>query len=267
MSSILSIKNLTIKINDKTFFNKFNLDIEKKSFTSIIGINRSGKTMLTKVICAIIPTFNNCKLSKITLNKDTVLKYITKLGIVSNDFNNQFLFIKVKDELYYPLSNLGYKDNKIQKRINYLLDLFEINELIDKDIKDLNKSDKIKLLIVLSLLHNPKILIIDDIFKNIDNNTQEFILKKLEYLNKKGLTILNITSKLDTVYLSNKIFILNNFKIEKELTKDELFNYNNLNKLGLEIPFIINLSLNLKQNNIIDKIYYNTKELEKTIWK
>ena len=267
MSSILSIKDLTFNLDNKTFFKDLNLEIKEKKFTSIIGSNKSGKTMLTKIISAIIPTFDKCILDGISLNKENVLKYITKLGIISNDFNNQFLFKKVKDELYYPLINLGYKDHKIEKRINELTDFFEINYILNKDIDDLNNIEKLKLLLVLALLHNPKIIVLDDVFYNLDINNQEFIINKLLELKKKGLTILNITSKLDTIYESDNIYILKDYKIEEINNKEELFNYNTLSKLGLEIPFIIDLSLKLKEDNIIDKIYYKLDELENTLWK
>ena len=115
MSSILSINNLSYEIDNKIFFDNFNMDVENKSFTSIIGINRAGKTMLTKLICAIIPTTDKCILDGIYLNKEKVLKYITKIGIATNDFKSPFLFQKVKDELFYPLSNLGYSENKMEK--------------------------------------------------------------------------------------------------------------------------------------------------------
>ena len=268
MTAILSIKNLNYSIDNRLFFKNFNLDIEKGSYVSIIAPNKSGKTVLTKILCAIIPTNDLCFIENISLNKENVLNYITKIGIVTNDFNKQFLFKKVREELSYPLVNLGYTDNKINKKINYISKLFEIDDLLDKDIDCLTNSSKSKLLIILSLIHNPKVLILDDAFTNMNLKDKRFILNKLKLLNKEGLTIVNITSDLNTIYDSQKIFVLNNFEIEKEGSIDEIFNNDSyLRKLGFEIPFIVDLSLKLKIYGLVDKIYYDLNELEENLWK
>ena len=60
MPSILSVNNLNYEVNGKVFFKDFNFSLEKESFTSIIAPNESGKTMLTKILCAIIPTNDIC---------------------------------------------------------------------------------------------------------------------------------------------------------------------------------------------------------------
>lgn len=268
MSSILSINNLSYEIDNKIFFDNFNMDVEDKSFTSIIGINGSGKTMLTKLICAIIPTTDKCILDGIYLNKEKVLKYITKIGIATNDFKSPFLFQKVKDELFYPLSNLGYSDNKIEKIVNKQIKYFNMENLLDKNTYDLTDGEKSKLLIVLALIHNPKLLVLDDIFSDMNKEEEQYMINKLLELKKHGLTILNITSKLSSIYKSDKVFVLNNYKIEKETSFDELIKDTKyLEKLGFSIPFEIELSSKLASCNAIDNISLNIEEMGNMLWK
>ncbi len=268
MPTILSIENLTYKEKDHIFFHNFNLEIEEKSFTSIIAPNKAGKTMLTKILCAIIPTDNTCIVDGISLNKQTVLEYITKIGIVTNEFNKQFLFKTVIEELEYPLDNLGYSNSKTTKRINTLLKFFDCFQIKDKLIKELTRQEKNKLIIILALIHSPKILILDDIFSIMDTNEKKYILKKLKDLNDEDLTILNITSQIDTIYESQQVMVLNDFKIEQKGSVLDLLEMDSyLNKIGLEIPFIIDLSLKLKFYGLIDKIYFNLEELERNLWK
>lgn len=268
MKSILSIKNLTLKLDDKVFFADFNLEIEENSITSIIAPNRSGKSLLTKLIAGIIPTNSNITVDDIILNRKNVLDYITKIGIVTNDLNQEFLFKKVKDELAFPLLNLGYPEHKINKRVLEIANYFEFTNLLNKQIIKLTTFEKQKLLIALSLIHKPKILILDDAFLELNNEEQSFLLKKLKELTKENLTILNITSKLDTTYLSNRILILNNFKIIKDGTPIEIFSDNDyLKELGFNIPFLIDVSNKLKFYNLIDKVYFDLQELEGVLWK
>lgn len=265
---LLSINKLNYKIGDKKTFNDFNFDIDYNSFISIIAPNQSGKTLLTKLLCAIIPTFDMCYLDGISLNKENVLYYIKKIGIVTNDFRNPFLHKKVKDELIYPLSNLGYSSYKINNIIYDKMHYFDIDYLIDKNISSLNKSEKSKLKIVLALLHNPKLLVLDDAFNDMNSSDQIFMINKLKELVSDDLSILNITSKLDTIYNSDIIYIMNNYKIEKSFTLEKLFdNSSYLTKIGLEIPFIVDLSIKLKLYGVIDKIYFNIEELGEELWK
>jgi len=268
MATILSVNNLTYQIDNKIFFKDFNLEVEKGKIVSIIAPNQSGKTTLTKILCAIIPTDNNCQVLDISLNKETVLNYITKIGVVTNELNSNFLFKKVKDELAYPLLNLGYPEHKINKMINKLSNFFSITHLLNKEIKNLTKSEQKKLAIVVSLIHNPEILILDDAFLEMNANDQIFMLLKLKELNKEGLTVLNITSDLSAIYDSDYVYVLNNFQIEEQgdlftiLEKDSY-----LRKIGLTIPFIVDLSLKLKFYGLISKIYFDLEELEQELWK
>lgn len=268
MPAILTINNLNYQVNETILFKDFSFSLEKETITSIIAPNKSGKSILTKIISAIIPTDNICNLDGISLNKKNVLNYITKIGVATNDFNNPFLFKKVKDELSYPLINLGYSEPKINKKVLKISKFFEIENLLCKKIASLDQSTKNKLLIILALIHEPKVLILDDIFLEMNLNDQIFILKKLKELNKEGLTILNITSKLDTIYDSDLVYILDNFKIKESGNKEEILEQDSyLKSIGLEIPFIIDLSIKLKFYNLIDKIYYDLDKLEEDLWK
>ena len=266
MAILLQINKLNYQITDDKIFN-ISLDVQKGDYISIIAPNKSGKTILTKLICAIIPTDNKFQVDGIILNKENVLDYLEKIGIVSNELNI-FLTKKVKDELTLPLKNLGYNESKINKRLNKIVEFFQIEDILDKNPNLLDSNNQAKLQIIISLMHDPKILILDDAFNNMNNETKNFMLEKLSILNKDGLTILNITSNLDTIYDSNQVYLLNNFKLDNLGSVLETFEEDNyLRQIGLEIPFIIDLSIKLRFYGLIDKIYFNLEELEEDLWK
>ena len=264
--TILKIDNLNYSKDDTIIFSNINLNVLKKDYISIIGLNRSGKTTLTKLLCAIIPTDNTFSINDISLNKQTVLDYIEHIGVVSNSLNI-FLTKKVKDELILPLKNLGYNELKINKTINNLTAFFEIDHLLTKNIDELTKDEATYLQIIIALVHNPEILILDDTISSLSLQLKEKTLLKLKQLNKQGLTIINITSDLETIYDSNKIYLLNNKSIEELGDVEQVFQEDNyLRKLGFKIPFIIDLSIKLKFYGLLDKIYYNLETLEENLW-
>ncbi|MBR3661025.1 MAG: ATP-binding cassette domain-containing protein [Bacilli bacterium] len=264
---LFTVNNLNYNIDDKIFFKEFNLGIEEQEFVSIIAPNQSGKTMLTKLLCAIIPTYDMFILNDISLNKENVLEYIEEIGIVTNDIKKPFLYKKVREELEYPLENLGYSNYKINRLINNISEFFEIEDLLNKNIDSLSQSDQSKLLIILALVHKPKLLVLDDAFNNMDEDTREFMLKRLYNLTENGLTVLNITSNLNTIYKSDRILVMKDFKIEKEGSVEEILKQDSyLTKIGLSIPIVVELSLKLMSYDLLDKIYFNMEELESSLW-
>ena len=264
--TILKINNLNYSRDDTIIFSNLNLNVFKKDYISIIGLNRSGKTTLTKLLCAIIPTDNIFSINDISLNKQTVLDYIEHIGVVSISLNI-FLTKKVKDELILPLKNLGYNELKINYYLNKIVKFFEIEDMLTKNITSLTNIEKAKLQIIIALIHEPSILILDDAFTELDNKTTEFMLNKLKILNEKGLTIINITTDLSTIYNSNDIYLLNDTKLEKLGNVTDTFEQDNyLRSLGFEIPFVVDLAIKLKFYGLLDKIYYDLNLLEDNLW-
>ena len=267
MSELFTINNLNYKTNERVFFKDFSLKVKNGEYVSIISPNKGGKTLLLKLISAIIPTNNIFKIDNFFLNKSNIDNYLLRIGIVSNDLNS-FVNKKVKDELILSLINLGYNDYKINKKLTKISEFFEITNLLNKNINTLDKNTKAKLKIIISLMHEPKLLVLDDAFNDMDQNTKTFMLKKLNILNQDNLTILNITSKIDTIYDSTKIYVLNNFCLEKVGDFQKIINDDTyLRKIGLDIPFVIDLSIKLKFYNLIDNIYFDLEELEEKLWK
>ena len=264
--TILKINNLNYSRDDTIIFSNLNLNVFKKDYISIIGLNRSGKTTLTKLLCAIIPTDNIFSINDIFLNKQTVLDYIEHIGVVSNSLNI-FLTKKVKDELILPLKNLGYNELKINYYLNKIVKFFEIEDMLTKNITSLTNVEKAKLQIIIALIHEPSILILDDAFTELDNKTKEFMLNKLKILNEKGLTIINITTDLSTIYNSNDIYLLNDTKLEKLGNVTDTFEQDSyLRSIGFEIPFVVDLAIKLKFYGLLDKIYYDLNLLEDNLW-
>ena len=260
MVKILKITNLSYKD-----FNKLNLSFEDKTLYSIVGANNSGKTTLFKLISGIIPTYDSICLNDISLNKKNVDKYIVNIGIVDRVNKNSFIYNSVIDEMIYPLRNLGYSKRKSLERINEVLDVFSCNDLIDKKISELSFYKKQLLLIMISLLHKPKVLLLDSVLQVFSRNKQEDIIKVLRKLIEEGLTVINFSNYL-TNY-SDKIILIDKYKVIGEyeygdVFKDDKVFYDH----NLEIPFMTDLSIKLKMYNLVSKEYTNMKEMVDDIW-
>lgn len=256
-------------MSEKVIIDGLNFNLEKGKIYSIIGNNNCGKTTLIKLISGIIPTTDNIVIDNISLNKKNVSSYIVNLGVVLSHLENQFLFDNVYQELTFPLKNLGYSKSEIDHRINNLLEDFEMEDFLDRQIENLTLSEKQKLLIVIALLHQPKILIMDDPFSMINNKETLKIINVLhDKCQNEELTVLFTTNNLNDTLFVDQLIVLNQGKIVLSGEKiDVLKEDQQLLKLGLEIPFILDLSIKLKFYKLIDQFYLNMEELVNALWK
>lgn len=259
MTKILTINNLNYWM-----YNDFNLSIESERFISIIGTNNSGKSTLFRLISGIVPTTNVINCCGIDLNRQNVNNYIRQLGLVFVTNKNCFLFDNVYDELCYPLKNLGYSENYIIRSISKILNLFSL-DIKDKKIDELSKYEKQCLLFCLALIHNPKVLLIDDVFNYMSEKEVKRIIGILKGIKK--LTIINFSSSFIYCDECDYLYILDNGEIKLEGSyKEMLKEVNTLIKLGIELPFTIKLSNRLQEEGLTKKEYLNLEELVNDIW-
>ena len=269
MSNLISIKNLTYEVKNKKIFKDLSISIPENSFITISGNNTSGKTTLIKLINGLLPNNNTITIGLSYLNDKRIYDHSKDIGSVYGDNLNCFLFEDVYKEMAFPLENLSIEPNKIEERILEIAKFFDISNLLDKKTMDLTKNEKQQLLIAISLLHEPKILLLDNPFSMMDRITKrKFKNKILEYKKKNSLTVILATNDLEDTIDSDYLYILNNGNIVIEgkplqvLQEDTL-----LNRLGLTIPFMIDLSLKLKFYNLIDNIELDMEKLVNTLWK
>ena len=262
MAIVLEIKDLSYKD-----FSNINLTFKDKTYYSIIGSNNSGKTTLFKLISGIIPTSNHITCNDYNLNRNEVNDYIVNLGIVNRVNRDSFISKKVLDEMMFPLNNLGYSYNKSIMVINEILNLFNKTNYLDKYINELNDHEKQLLLIMISLLHKPKVLLLDSVLETFNIIDRLEIIKILNNLVKDGLTVINFTNSLEVAYLSDKIILLDNEKIVGEYKPSDIFNDDSIfTSRNIEIPFLLDLSIKLKMYNLVDREYTNMKEMVDDIW-
>lgn len=263
--------NYIIEINNLNYldFKDFNLKIQKHSYTSIVGSVKSGKTTLVKIITGLIETDNVCKCNEIFFNKDNTYSYLKNIGVVSCVNKNSFLFETVREELSYPLINLGYPQFIVNRIIYDKLEEFNLLSIIDKKIESLNVNIKQKLLFVTSLLHKPKLLIIDEGFMLLNDKDKKEVYNYLKKMvDNKNLSVINFTKDLNEGIISDFLVLLDKFSVKKSGSPMELLDDDQLfYECGLEVPFMVDLSIKLKMYNLIDKIYLDMEDMVNEIWK
>ncbi|MCM1370289.1 MAG: ATP-binding cassette domain-containing protein [Clostridium sp.] len=233
----IKISDLTFGY-DETLFENLNLEIKLGTVNTLVGPNKSGKTTLAKILAGIIKT-------------DSVY------------FNGELIKNKELQKNVIYISNstkIEKKDIKKLKKLEFS-EYFNINDILQK--KYFNKEDISTLLIIKSLLTNPKILIIDNILHLV--NIKDDVLK---YAKDNKITLINITNDMEESLLGDNIIILNNKKIilnSKATTV--LKKEKKLNENKLTLPFMIDLSNKLKFYDLIKTDILDMNEMVDVLWK
>lgn len=268
MDNIIQIKDLNFTYQDQVIFKNLNLNIKKNSFVSIIGPNGSGKSTLIRILSGLNSYDGYITINGHYLNKENIKIIRRTLGIVFDNPDNQFIGQTVIDDLAFNLENLSYSKEEINKEISYIAKLFKIEKILLSEPSNLNNSTKQKVAIASALIHKPKILMLDESLHQLDNKDKKIVFKALErYKKEHDLTIILITHNQEDTILSDRIIVIDKQKIildgkvEEVYTKEKIL-YN----LGIELPFIIKLSINLKLYDLIDEIYLDKDKLVNKLW-
>ena len=201
------------------------------------------------------------------LNKNNLRQIRKNIGVVFDNVDNSFLTECVESELAFTLENLNYNRKAIHNRIVEVSKSLDIGYLLNKSPNDLSGGEKCKVALAVAIIHNPKILIIDETLSMIDEEKKDEILMYLDSMHKKGMTIINVTHDLRETYYSDRLLVLKNGMILLDGNPTKVMEYDRiLNKVGISIPFEVELSIKLKLYGLIDKIYINMNELVNDIW-
>lgn len=263
MDSIIEISNLKFSYGNNIIFDNLNLAIDRGDFISIVGPNSSGKTTLAKLLFGIIES------DKIWIDGRKLDNNIRKtIGIVLGGTDRNFLFDNVFDDLVFGMENLGYSSDKITESIDYVCELLDIRKLLQKNINDLSGGEKQLVLLANALVLKPSILLLDDALSMLDKNSKKRILNLLlELHDTTDITIVNITNDLEETIFSDKIAIINKGVIvTKGYTNDVLLEEKVIKSNGLDLPFVTDLSINLKYYNLVDELIPTLDEMVVRLW-
>lgn len=194
--SILKIKNISFKYEREKplVLNKLNLDINEGEILSILGGNGSGKSTLLKTLAGGNKPqygdiyFKGKKLYSIDINKR--FKYI---GYLDQNPMLYFLHDKVKDEIYNRAEKIGADE----RDIHYLIDLFELNNILHRHPYDISGGEKQKVALATVLLAKPKVLLLDEPTKGIDPISKNKIGELLLNLRESGITLVMATHDIE----------------------------------------------------------------------
>ncbi len=269
MEKAVEINNLEFSYPGKDVFRGLSMTIEEGSFTTIVGNNQSGKTTLIKLICGLLDGKKSIVAGYAYVNNQRIHDNSRFFGVVFSDTDGKFLFDNVYKEMAFPLENLNIPVEKIETKIIETAKEFGITTMLDKKVEDLTTSEKQELLVAISLLHDPKVLLLDNAFSMMNKKTKEKVLRIIKNrIQKDHLTVILTTMNLEEILDSDYTYVLSNGSIVMEgnplkIVKEERL----LNQVGLELPFMIDLSLKLEFYELLTGVITDMDRMVNILWK
>ena len=213
MSSALKIKNVTHKFGEFKALDNVSIKISPGDFTVLLGLNGAGKTTLYSLITRL---YNN-NTGSIEIHNFNVREEssdaLKNIGVVFQQPTLD-LDLSVEENLYYHSSLHGISTIEAKLRISEEIRRIDLSEKLKKKVRSLSGGQRRRVEIARSLLHRPKLLLLDEPTVGLDIGSRQMILKHVKSLCKKGeLAVLWATHLIDEIDKGEKVVIIHKGKI------------------------------------------------------
>ena len=207
---LLQIKNLSKQYGKQCALSGVSLEIPQGSIFGLLGPNGAGKTTLIRILNQIIfPDAGEVLLDGEPLNPT----HISHIGYMPEE-RGLYKNMTVSEQLLYLGQLKGLSRQRANEQLEFWLNRLEIEHWKQKKLQELSKGMAQKVQFVATVLHQPKLLIFDEVFSGLDPINAEIIKDQVLYLREQGATILFSTHRMESVEsLCDHIALLNRSKL------------------------------------------------------
>ena len=204
--AIIEIKNVTKTFGEKVALDNVSLDIPEGGIFGLLGPNGAGKTTLIRIINRItIPTSGDVYFQGRKITQSDV----EKIGYMPEE-RGLYRKMKVGDQAMYLAQLKGMSSADAQRELKKWFVRFEIQGWWDKKVEELSKGMAQKLQFITTVVHKPKLMILDEPFSGFDPVNADLIRKEILRLKDEGATIILSTHNMESVEeLCDNIALIN----------------------------------------------------------
>jgi len=229
--SILQINNITKKYAGHTALDDVSLQIKTGEIFGLLGPNGAGKTSLIRIINQITAPdtgtifFNNEPLAQ---------KHIEQIGYLPEE-RGLYKKMEVGEQALYLAQLKGLSRTDARSKLKFWFEKFEIQNWWNKKVEELSKGMAQKVQFIVTILHDPKLLILDEPFSGFDPINANLLKNEILEMKKKGTTIVFSTHNMSSVEeLCDSIALINKSKKMLEGSVEDIRNQYKENVFQIE---------------------------------
>ena len=206
MTNIIEINNVSKSYGDYKALNNISINVPRQSIYGLLGPNGAGKTTLIRMLNQITAPdegeiiFNGEKLNR---------NHISEIGYLPEE-RGLYKSMKVGEQAIYLAQLKGVSKKDAEKRLKQWFHKFGITEWWNKKVEELSKGMQQKIQFIVTVIHNPQLLIFDEPFSGFDPINVNLLKKEILELRDKGATIIFSTHNMSSVEeLCDNIMLIN----------------------------------------------------------
>lgn len=194
---MLELKNVTKYYGDFKAVDNLSFKVKDGEIFGLLGVNGAGKTTTFRMIINLLDKSDGT----ILLDGKPIDYSVTdKIGFLTEE-RSLLLKLTVLEQAIFYGTLKGLDKKTIEKRLDVLLERFHISEYKNRKIKELSKGNQQKVQFITAILHEPKLLILDEPFSGLDPINVEEFMKMINELKNKGTSIIFSSHRMEHVEL------------------------------------------------------------------
>ena len=194
---MLKVSHVTKKYGKLTAVNDLSFEVNDGEIFGLLGLNGAGKTTTFRMILGLLDDYTG----EITFNGKKIDYSVTdQIGFLTEERSLLTKLTVLEQITYYGVLK-SLKEKEIEKKLDYWLDRFDIKEYKNKKIKELSKGNQQKIQFISAIIHEPKLLILDEPFSGLDPINVELFKSVILELQKKGTSIIFSSHRMEHVEL------------------------------------------------------------------
>ena len=214
MNTLIEANALCKDFGDFRAVDKVSFKVEAGEIFGLLGPNGAGKTTTLRMLSGLLkPTKGHAKIAGFSMKEETMLAR-KSLGFLTGDMD-LYRRLNPKELLTYFGELYETPKQELQQRVDFLIDAFGITPFVDRYCEKLSTGQKQRVSIARTLVHNPKVVILDEPTTGLDIMASEFILQFIKKMAKEeGKTLIFSTHNLAEVErLCDRIAVIHKGKM------------------------------------------------------
>lgn len=271
---MLKVANISKSYGEVLAVDNLSFTVKPGEIFGLLGVNGAGKTTTFRIIMGLL----DADQGEVTLNGKKIDYSVTdKIGFLTEE-RSLLTKLTVKEQCLFYGALKGMTKEKILKRLDELLERFQITEYKDRKIKELSKGNQQKIQFITAILNEPELLILDEPFTGLDPINIELFKKEIIQMAQKGSMIIFSTHRMEHVELfCKKIVVLLHGRpvlegyisdIKEKYRKKNIFLKTDIDKEKIKkIPGVIDvieksdeLEVKIESSDVVDNVFEVVKK-------
>ncbi|MEI6880675.1 MAG: ATP-binding cassette domain-containing protein [Bacteroidota bacterium] len=227
---ILKAEHIHKSYTNHVALHDVSIEIPEQSIFGLLGPNGAGKTSLIRILTQIVQADSG---EVYFAGEKLQAKHIFEMGYLPEE-RGLYKKMKVGEQLLYFAELKGLNSREAKQKLKYWIDKFEIQSWLGKKVEELSKGMQQKVQFIATVLHEPKLIILDEPFSGFDPINAQLLVEEITLLKKKGASIIFSTHRMDSVeQLCDQIALINKSHVVLNGAVSEVKNKYKQNKFSV----------------------------------